>query len=101
MQSDSVHVCVCVCVCVCRYVLNMRLDKVWGDELTLCAACEAFDVVVNVITSEAENWNLAYRPALADAKTPEIFLAYSYPLHYDAVGADGSIKGSSSGSGWP
>jgi len=82
-----------------EYVVNMQSDKVWGDEVTLCCACEAFDCVINVITSEPDNWNLAYRPSLADARTPEIFLAYTFPLHYDAVGADGYGSKSSTSNG--
>ena len=46
------------------YVSEMSNNRVWGDELTLRAACEAFGVVVNVVTSDTENWFLRYIPQL-------------------------------------
>ena len=70
----------------------MSLNSTWGDEITLCGAANAFDLVVNVITSESTNWYLQYRPRtttmVGDKKEQprEIFIAYTYPLHYDAVG---------------
>jgi len=75
-----------------HYLCQMSLNSTWGDEITLCGAANAFDLVVNVITSESANWYLQYRPRtttmVGDKKEQprEIFIAYTYPLHYDAVG---------------
>lgn len=91
--------------------------KTWGDEMTLCGACNAFECVINgkapipsrfswfapgsriallsVITSEAGNWYLQYWPRQdedeeGEAKgKKEIFIGYTYPLHYDAVAGEG------------
>jgi len=30
-----------------EYLANMRRDKTWGDEMTLCGACNAFECVIN------------------------------------------------------
>ena len=82
-----------------KYCSQMRRDKTWGDEMTLCGACSAFECVINVITSESSNWFLQYWPkdgnnedkvanasgAAAAKKAKEIFIGYTFPLHYDAI----------------
>ena len=40
------------------FLQNMAQDKTWGDELTLKAAADEFNVVIHIITSEKENWYL-------------------------------------------
>ncbi|QDZ20496.1 putative OTU-like cysteine protease [Chloropicon primus] len=77
-----------------RYIYNMRLDKTWGDEMTLCGAANAFECVINVITSESSNWFLQYWPKDMDASTnaegtKEIFVGYTFPLHYDGISGQG------------
>ena len=70
-----------------------------SHEMTLCGACSAFECVINVITSESSNWFLQYWPkdgnnedkvanasgAAAAKKAKEIFIGYTFPLHYDAI----------------
>jgi hypothetical protein len=67
-----------------EWTKNMSRDGVWGDELTLRAACEAYGVVVNVITSDESNWFLRYIPENTLIKH-ELFLSYIAPVHYDAI----------------
>jgi hypothetical protein len=57
---------------------------VWGDELTLRAACEAYGVVVNVVTSDASGWFLRYIPERSIVQK-EVFLCYIAPVHYNAI----------------
>lgn len=63
---------------------QMSRDGVWGDELTLRASCEAYGVVVNVVTSDESNWFLRYIPESTLIKH-ELFLSYIAPVHYDAI----------------
>ena len=67
-----------------EYLRNMKRSKTWGDEMTLCGASNAFNCIINVITSEKRNWYLQYWPQEKGC-TREIFLAYTSPLHYDAI----------------
>lgn len=48
------------------------------------AACEALGVVINVVTSDPENWFLRYVPAHSLVKR-EIFLSYVSPVHYNSI----------------
>ena len=80
-----------------KYIQNMACPRTWGDELTLRAAVEVYQCVAHVITSEAANWYLVYRPdaemfgASLTPPTPsvesgkEIIIAYVSPIHYNAV----------------
>jgi hypothetical protein len=67
-----------------QYCREMAKPRVWGDELTLRAICEVFGIVVNVITSEPENWFLRYVPKHNLVKH-EVFLTYISPVHYNAI----------------
>ena len=78
-----------------EYLRNMRVDKVWGDEITLCCAANVFDCIISVITSESHNWYLQYRPKGNCNCQTEIFLGYTFPLHYDAVCGQGVLKSDS------
>ncbi len=49
------------------------------------ATCDAFGVVINVITSDAENWFLRYLPQQKAAVRHEVFLTYIAPIHYNAI----------------
>lgn len=66
------------------YAKSMKQDGVWGDELTLRAACQSYGVVINVITSDAQGWFTRYIPTLQQIER-EIFLAYIAPMHYNAI----------------
>ena len=71
------------------YLYNMKKDATWGDEITLCCAANAFQCMINVITSESSNWYLQYLPKSNATKcNKEIFLGYTFPLHYDAVSGE-------------
>ena len=63
---------------------QMSRDRTWGDELTLRAACEAYGIVVNVVTSDAENWFLRYIPEHTLVQK-EVFLTYISPVHYNGI----------------
>lgn len=66
------------------YVRGMARACTWGDELTLRAVCDAYGVIINVVTSDVANWWLTYKPA--ELKNPrELFLTYVAPIHYNAV----------------
>ncbi|EFN56859.1 hypothetical protein CHLNCDRAFT_144480 [Chlorella variabilis] len=66
------------------YMRQMGRLGTWGDELTLRGICEALAVVVNVISSDRENWFLRYIPRTTRPQH-EIFVTYIAPLHYNAV----------------
>lgn len=77
------------------YIQSMSMIRTWGDELTLTAAAKAFNVMVNVISTEEQNWllryggetpadmNLGHEPVLESRR--ELFLAYISPIHYNVV----------------
>jgi OTU-like cysteine protease len=64
---------------------QMSRDRTWGDELTLRAACEAYGIVVNVVTSDSENWFLRYIPEHNLVLNKEVFLTYISPVHYNGI----------------
>ena len=75
-----------------QYLAKMATPRTWGDELTLRAACDAYGVVVHVVTTEHDNWLLHYSPdavAVTDGTPPagtrECFLAYVSPIHYNVI----------------
>merc|ERR1712046_353798 len=65
----------------------MASDKTWGDEFTLRAIADTYNVHVHVITSEDHNWYLHYAPSLQKNETTQrsIFLSYVAPIHYEIV----------------
>ena len=73
------------------YLRNMSMDKTWGDEITLCCAANAFECLINVVTSESSNWYLQYWPKGNSPCSKELFLAYTFPLHYDAISGQGVV----------
>jgi hypothetical protein len=60
---------------------QMARDGTWGDELTLRAA---YGIVVNVVTSDSENWFLRYIPEHTLVQR-EVFLSYIAPIHYNGI----------------
>merc|ERR1711990_151475 len=44
------------------YLSTMRQPRSWGDELTLRAFADCFQVQVHVVTSTDENWYMEYVP---------------------------------------
>lgn len=88
-----------------RYLGSMARERTWGDELTLKAACNAYNCVIHILTSEREHYYVCYKPdsclseETGDAcnkKTPastapppmDIFLAYISPIHYNSIRID-------------
>ena len=67
------------------YLSRMAMDRSWGDELTLQAACAAYDVDIFVITTEASNFHLHYRSPSASEAPRRLFLSYVSPIHYNVV----------------
>lgn len=50
------------------------------------AICEAYGVVVNVITSDQQHWFMRYEPeGTQPKKSVEVFVTYIAPIHYNAV----------------
>ena len=68
------------------YVRRMSKRGEWGDEFTLKGAAECFGVVVHVLVSTEGAWRHVYKPSdgASDAQR-HVFLAYTYPVHYDAL----------------
>lgn len=74
------------------YVSCMSRACTWGDELTLRAACDAYGVIIFVVTSEAQNWFLTYEPKEVNDEAGEIFLTYVSPIHYNAIKRKASLR---------
>eukprot|EP00041_Stephanoeca_diplocostata_P019037 m.403870 g.403870 ORF g.403870 m.403870 type:complete len:402 (-) comp21195_c0_seq5:217-1422(-) len=69
-----------------RYLRDMSKNKTWGDELTLRAAVDFFNVKVHVITTEATNYLLHYDPETDSHNVKRhVFLSYVSPIHYNTV----------------
>lgn len=70
------------------YLADMANPRTWGDELTLRAAADTFEVLVHLVTSSDSNWYLVYHPsATPNADARQLFLAYVAPIHYNTVEA--------------
>lgn len=68
------------------YVAKMALSGEWGDELTLRATADAFEVKIHVVTSTEQNWYLAYEPdSPGHACGREVFMTYIAPIHYNTL----------------
>ena len=64
------------------YLRLMSKTRTWGDELTLRAAVEAYQVQLYVVSSEKENWLIKYEPD--DKQFGRIcFITYVSPIHYN------------------
>ena len=72
-----------------KYLAEMAKLGTWGDELTLRAASESFECMISVITSERMNWFVRYIPD--KSVRGEVFLAYSSPVHYNAIRRKGKL----------
>eukprot|EP00051_Salpingoeca_urceolata_P007142 m.94943 g.94943 ORF g.94943 m.94943 type:complete len:399 (+) comp15136_c1_seq2:202-1398(+) len=68
-----------------EYVLNMRQDFTWGDELTLKAISDEYGVIVNLITSQPTNWFMQYKAEVLVKPAKRIFICYIAPIHYNSV----------------
>lgn len=66
-----------------KYLNDMSKNGHWGDELCIKATADAFECVVYIITSTAENWCLKYESKCKKAKLKSVFLAYLSPIHYN------------------
>eukprot|EP01023_Acetabularia_acetabulum_P041297 TRINITY_DN401_c0_g1_i10.p2 TRINITY_DN401_c0_g1~~TRINITY_DN401_c0_g1_i10.p2 ORF type:complete len:281 (-),score=17.78 TRINITY_DN401_c0_g1_i10:439-1281(-) len=73
-----------------KYLKQMCKDREWGDELTLRAICESYGLVLNVISSQQNNWFLRYIPKHTLIQK-EVFLTYIAPVHYNAIRRQSSI----------
>ena len=72
------------------YLNTMARARTWGDELTLRAFADCFEVTVHVVASTEGSWHHVYSPsALPDGSEPKkhVFLTYLSPVHYDALTA--------------
>lgn len=50
------------------------------------AICEAYGIVINVITSDQQHWFMRYEPeGTQPKKSVEVFVTYIAPIHYNAV----------------
>lgn len=67
-----------------RYLETMALNRTWGDELTLRACADAYQVTIHVVTSSPENWYLRYPPG-NHAPRKHIYIAYISPIHYNSI----------------
>lgn len=67
------------------WLKEMSQHESWGDELTLRALCEAYGIVINVITSDQQHWFMRYEPEAQPKKAAEVFITYIAPIHYNAV----------------
>mmetsp|Transcript_36759 Transcript_36759/g.105651 ORF Transcript_36759/g.105651 Transcript_36759/m.105651 type:complete len:282 (-) Transcript_36759:54-899(-) len=70
------------------YLVEMAEDGCWGDELALRGVADAYGAEVHVVTSAGSGCYLLYVPAAAAAAGgdgPRLFLAYTYPVHYDGL----------------
>ena len=76
-----------------EYLRGMREAKAWGDELTLRAFADCYQVSVHVITSTDSHWYMEYVPQGGVAKK-HIFLTYLSPVHYDALTASEPLQDS-------
>eukprot|EP01001_Neometanema_parovale_P008700 NODE_4963_length_996_cov_101.190149_g4756_i0.p1 GENE.NODE_4963_length_996_cov_101.190149_g4756_i0~~NODE_4963_length_996_cov_101.190149_g4756_i0.p1 ORF type:complete len:252 (-),score=26.59 NODE_4963_length_996_cov_101.190149_g4756_i0:110-865(-) len=73
-----------------RYARGMKRDGDWGDEITLKAVCDYFDVVIHVVLSTEGTWYLRYSPTHIQSKDGKqgqrhLFLSYLYPIHYNSI----------------
>jgi hypothetical protein len=70
-----------------QYIQKMSITKTWGDELTLRAAAEFYQVTIHVITTERKNWLLHYygKESGDDPSVRSLFLAYISPIHYNVI----------------
>ncbi|EUD68054.1 hypothetical protein C922_01666 [Plasmodium inui San Antonio 1] len=68
------------------YTEKMSQNGYWGDELCIKATADAFDCVVYIITSTADNWHLKYESKHRTEGEYKkcVFLAYTSPVHYDS-----------------
>ena len=79
-----------------RYCREMSMSRTWGDEFTLRACADSFQVPIHVVQSTVENWYLVYEPSEEFAglsanendgkkKKKRLFVSYISPVHYNAI----------------
>ncbi|KAJ8600166.1 hypothetical protein CTAYLR_001931 [Chrysophaeum taylorii] len=75
-----------------HYLRTIKQDRTWGDELSLQACCDEFDVDIHIITTETNHYHLHYQPAddlqrttVRDDPRRKLFLCYVAPIHYNVV----------------
>ena len=49
------------------------------------AICEAYGIIINVITSDQQHWFMRYEPEAQPKINVEVFVTYIAPIHYNAV----------------
>ena len=54
----------------------MSMSRTWGDELTLRACSDSFQVPIHVVQSTVDNWYLVYEPSEAGDRPVQ-----SSPIH--------------------
>ena len=85
-----------------HYLKTMGKARTWGDELTIKACAEKFNLQIHVITSNESNYYIEYIPSgqeqdnagstgtsvtstTSDKIPRHIFLAYISPIHYNSI----------------
>lgn len=72
-----------------RYIRDMKKSGTWGDELTLKACCDAYQILISVITSDEQHWFNRYEPQdklkTYKGSKREMFLTYIAPVHYNTI----------------
>jgi len=74
------------------YLVVMAKEGTWGDELALKAIADVYDAELHVLTSASSGFYMLYTSASStrsvatkQSEQPRIFLAYTYPVHYDGL----------------
>ena len=68
------------------YLTTMGRARTWGDELTLRAFADCYEVCVHVVASTEGNWHLIYSPQDNDVHPKKhVFLTYLSPVPEGAV----------------
>ena len=68
-----------------EYLSKMQRGGEWGDELTLKAFCDHYQVVVSVVVSTGQNWYNKYEPPVVRDHKTECVVSYLSPVHYNSV----------------
>ena len=59
---------------------------------------DSFGIVVNVLTSDQQNWFMRYKPKELNSPT-EAFITYISPVHYNAIRYDSFCRLKGTGPG--
>ena len=72
-----------------KYMQDMSVSGMWGDELVLKGICDRLKLLVYVFMSTAGNWYLRYCPHDVEEDAlgtlNQCFLSYLSPVHYNSL----------------